>query len=99
MRTIEAEEARAQFDALLAAAEHGESIVVTVQGIPVARIVPVEQRYKDAAAAIEAWKRYREEHNITLGGDITIRELIEDGRERRYEWLTRSRANEDDRSE
>jgi hypothetical protein len=46
----------------------------------VAQIIPVCGSFEDAAAAIEEWRRYRREHNITLGEGITIRELIEEGR-------------------
>jgi hypothetical protein len=49
-------------------------------GAPVAQIVPVHKRFAEAAA-IDEWRRYRREHNITLGEGITIRELIEEGRE------------------
>ena len=44
-------------------------------------MVPVGKSFEDAAAAIEEWRRYRREHNVTLGEGITIRELIAEGRE------------------
>ena len=53
MRTIEAEEARVQFQDVLRAVESGETVVVTVRGVPVAHRVPVQERYEDAAEAIE----------------------------------------------
>jgi prevent-host-death family protein len=98
MRTIDAEEAREQFEEILAKVESGETIVITVDGIPVATLAPVEQRYKDAAAAIDDWVRYREGHNITLGGTVTIRELIEGDRDRHFGRITRNESDEDDRS-
>ena len=42
---------------------------------------PIRNDFAAAAAAIDEWERYRDEHNVTLGGGITIRELIEEGRE------------------
>jgi hypothetical protein len=30
---------------------------------------------------IDEWKRYRDDRHVTLGGGVTIRELIEEGRE------------------
>jgi antitoxin (DNA-binding transcriptional repressor) of toxin-antitoxin stability system len=38
--------------------EGGETAGVTVGGIPVARIVSAEARYKDAAASLDDWKSY-----------------------------------------
>ena len=81
MKTVGAYEAKTRFSELLAAVANGETVVVTKHGVPVAYIVPVRKSFEDAAAAIEEWRRYRREHNITLGEGITIRELIEEGRE------------------
>jgi hypothetical protein len=64
----------------------------------VAQLVPIRNDFAAAAAAIDEWERYRDEHNVTLGGGITIRELIEEGREGRSassmlpsRWLGRSK--------
>ncbi|MBW3634267.1 MAG: type II toxin-antitoxin system prevent-host-death family antitoxin [Chloroflexi bacterium] len=81
MRTVGAYEAKTRFSELLAEVANGETVVVTKHGVPVAHIVPVGKSFEDAAAAIEAWRRYRREHNITLGEGLTIRELIAEGRE------------------
>jgi antitoxin (DNA-binding transcriptional repressor) of toxin-antitoxin stability system len=56
-------------------------VTVTRHGVPIARIVPIQDDFADSAAAIDEWRRYRREHHVTLGGGVTIRELIEDGRE------------------
>ena len=50
-------------------------------GKPIARLVPIRHDFAIAAAAIDEWRRYRDEHHVTLGGGITIRELIEEGRD------------------
>ena len=43
-------------------------------------LVPmVQARRQTAAEAIDAWRRYRKAHNITLGPGLTIRQLIEEG--------------------
>lgn len=80
MRTVGASEAKTHFSALLAEVAAGTTVEITKHGTPVARLVPNRNDFADAAAAIDEWKRYRDEHHVTLGGDITIRELIEDGR-------------------
>lgn len=79
MRTIEADEAEARFDELLADVENGETVIVTRDGVPVALFSPMDKGADDAAAAIDEIHRYRREHRPTLGG-ISIRELIEEGR-------------------
>ena len=81
MRTVGAYEAKTRFSELLAAVANGETVEITKHGVPVARLVPVREKFAEAAAAIDEWERYRREHNVVLGGGITIKELIEEGRE------------------
>ena len=80
MKTIGAYEAKTRFSELLKEVESGETVIVTRHGQPVARLMPMERDADDAAAAIEELHRYRRERRPTLGG-ISIRELIEEGRE------------------
>jgi prevent-host-death family protein len=80
MKTVGLYEAKTHLGELIKEVEHGETLVVTRHGVPVARVVPYRDEFADAAAAIEDWRRYRREHNIRLGGGVTIRELIEEGR-------------------
>lgn len=80
MKSVGAYEAKTRFAELLREVENGETIIVTRHGSPIARLGPMEKEADDAAAAIEELHRYRREHRPTLGG-ITIRELIEEGRE------------------
>ena len=80
MKTVGAYEAKTRFSELLREVETGETIIVTRHGLPVARLSPVEKEADDAAAAIEELHRYRREYRPTLGG-VSIRELIEEGRE------------------
>lgn len=81
MRTVGAYEAKTHLPRLLDEVAKGETITITKHGVPVAVLVPPpEARRRDVAAAIEKWRKYQKEHNITLGGGITIRELVEEGR-------------------
>jgi prevent-host-death family protein len=80
MKTIGAYEAKTRFSELLKEVESGETVIVTRHGQPVARLMPMDRDADDAAAAIEELHRYRRERHPTLGG-ISIRELIEEGRE------------------
>ena len=80
MKTVGAYEAKTRSSEWLADVANGETVVVTKHGVPVAHIVPIRKGISDAAAAIDEWRRYRREHNITLGGELTTRELIEEGR-------------------
>lgn len=96
MRTIEAEEAQTRFAEVLNEVENGETVIVTRDGQPVARVSPARQAIDDAAAAMEETHRLRRDYRPMLDG-ITLRELIEHGRDRRFEHLTRSQDDEDDR--
>ena len=75
---IGAFDAKAQFSSLLERAQHGEEIVITKHGRPVARLVSVAD--VDDAVGNSAWaelKRLRKE--TTLGG-ISWRDLRDAGR-------------------
>lgn len=70
-------DAKTQLPKLLDAVEHGETIMITRHGKPVAKLVPVEKPQQDVSKVIEAILEARK--GRTLGG-ITIRELIDEGR-------------------
>jgi prevent-host-death family protein len=80
MKTVGAYEAKSRFSELLREVESGETVIVTRHGLPIARLSPMDKEADDVAAAIEDIHRFRREHRPTLGG-ITLRELIEEGRE------------------
>ncbi len=80
MTTLGAYEAKTHFSEVLDRVENGETVTVTRHGVAVARIVPVHDDFENARSAIKEWETYRDEQNITLGGGITIKELIEEGR-------------------
>ena len=59
MREMSVREANQNFSQLIAAAEHGETIIITKNGIPVARISPqppdsaTDPQWRSAFAALE----------------------------------------------
>lgn len=80
MKNVEAYEAKTLFTELLHDVEQGETVTVTRHGVAVARIVPVQNEASDASIVIDEFLRFVREHDIRLGGGISIRELIEEGR-------------------
>ena len=77
MKQIGVHEARTQLSRLLDEVERGETITITRHGLPIARLVPVRGRQRSVKEAIAALKAFRQGHTL---GDITIKELIEEGR-------------------
>jgi prevent-host-death family protein len=77
-----ASDVKARFSEMLERAEKGESLTITRHGKAVARMVPIvdEDAVARRRAAVEGWIKYRDEHNITLGPDLTIKQLINEGR-------------------
>ncbi len=75
-------DAKARFSELLARVEAGETITIRRHGKAVAKMVPVkpELTLEEKRKAWEEWKAYRKAHNITLGPDLTIKQLIEESR-------------------
>jgi prevent-host-death family protein len=82
MRTVGSYEAKTHLPQLLERVEHGETITITRHGKPVARLVPAvaSTPRPDVAAAIAATVQFQEQEGPTLGGKITIRDLIDEGR-------------------
>ncbi len=81
MKHVGAYEAKTHLPRLLREVAAGESIAITRRGVTVALLVPpAEPQKSDPGAAIDAWIRYRDRRGITLGPDLTIRDLIDEGR-------------------
>jgi antitoxin (DNA-binding transcriptional repressor) of toxin-antitoxin stability system len=86
MRSVGIYEAKTQLSRLVDAAATGETITITKHGAPVAELTAPrlgrERKYTadEAAALMDAWISYRDDHNITLGDGLTIGELVEEGR-------------------
>jgi prevent-host-death family protein len=77
MKQIGVYDAKTHLTRLLDEVARGESITITRHGRPVARLVPVGGRRRSVREAIEAIEAFRQGHTL---GDLTIRELIEEGR-------------------
>ncbi len=75
-------DAKARFSELLARVENGETITIHRHGKAVAQLVPVKPKksLEEKLQAWEEWKDYRRKHDITLGPDLSIKQLIEEGR-------------------
>lgn len=74
-------EAKTHLPRLLERVARGDRITITKHGVPVAMLVPAPATEKpDVRAAVEAMKRFRDERGPTLGGGLTIRDMIEEGR-------------------
>jgi prevent-host-death family protein len=80
MQEVGAFEAKNKLAELLDAVERGEEVMITRRGRPVAKLVaPIESF--DRAKAIDAAHRIMAlRKGVTLGRDITLKELIEEGR-------------------
>jgi prevent-host-death family protein len=60
MRQIQASEAKARLAQLLDEVEHGDTVIITRHGRPIARLVPeVDGREAETALAIERLKAFR----------------------------------------
>ena len=78
MTSVGAFEAKTHLNELLQRASKGETIRITRRGVPVAKLVPPDDGEKeDARNLVDAIRQLRK--GTTLG-NITIRELIDDGR-------------------
>jgi prevent-host-death family protein len=74
-------EAKTHLPSLLERVAKGERITITRHGKPVAQLVPVEQETKpDVKAVVDAMRAFRDKNGPVLGGDLTTRDLIEEGR-------------------
>ena len=80
MESVGAFEAKTHLPQLLERVARGEEFTTTKHGKPVARLVPTSpMRAKpDMQQLIDEMRAFRKGN--TLGADLTIRELIEEGR-------------------
>ncbi len=79
MDSVGANGAKTHLPELLDRVVNGEEIRITRNGRPVARLVPgPAEEATDIRSLIAQIREFRK--GRTLGNDITIRELIEDGR-------------------
>lgn len=78
MATVTAYETKTHLAELLRRVQSGESITITKHGVPVARLVPfVGRDNSDIGDAIAGLRKFRDAHPL---GNVTVRELINEGR-------------------
>jgi len=77
MREVGVYDAKTHLARLLDEVEHGETITITRHGKPVAKLVPITPRRKDVSEVIEEILEARKGRTL---GDVTVRELIDEGR-------------------
>jgi prevent-host-death family protein len=79
--TVGTLEAKNNLSQLIDRVATGETITITRHGVPVAKLVPAGTVDVEAARkAVEEWERIRV--GVRLGDDLTIRQLIDEGRRR-----------------
>ena len=77
MTAVGADEAKTRLLELLRGVQAGERYTITHSGVPIAELVPVDNRRHRAADAVERMKRFMTEAPIL---DVDIKALIEAGR-------------------
>ena len=79
---VGAYEAKTHLPQLLDRVEGGETITITRHGKPVAKLVPAtgDKAKPDVGQVVEAMLAARDSEGPTLGGEITLQELISEGR-------------------
>jgi prevent-host-death family protein len=81
MTTIGFYEARTHLSELLDRVAKGKKVLITRRGKPAALIgPPPRQRQRDVRQVVEEMLAFRDREGPTLGGQVTIRELIYQGR-------------------
>jgi prevent-host-death family protein len=79
MTTVGSYEAKTHLPQLLERVARGEKILITKHGHAVAMLVPAEnEREPDVRATVKKMRELRK--GVTLGPDLTIRQLIDEGR-------------------
>jgi prevent-host-death family protein len=79
MTTVGAYKAKTHLAQLLERVARGEEIVITRHGHAVAMLVPPEaKKPSDVESALQKMRKLR--NGVTLGPDLSIRQLIEEGR-------------------
>jgi prevent-host-death family protein len=78
MKTVGAFEAKTNLNALLKRVSRGETIRITLRGVPIARLVPDgNENQTDVRELVRDIRQLRKGASL---GKITIRELIDEGR-------------------
>lgn len=79
VQTVGSYEAKTHLPRLLSDVAHGDTIIITKHGKPVAKIVPyADTQPRDKQAVVDALRAYRRTAPALNG--VTIKELINEGR-------------------
>jgi prevent-host-death family protein len=79
MTTVGSYEAKTHLPQLLERVARGETILITRHGQAIAKLVPAESEDKpDVREAVRKLRELRK--GVTLGPDLTVRQLIDEGR-------------------
>ena len=78
MRSIGADRARTHFYGLLDDVARGETVMITMRGTPVARLVAIDHAMPGADVVLERMRAFRKGNNLN---GLSIRELIDEGRD------------------
>lgn len=78
MKSVGAFEAKTRLNELVRRVSDGETIRITRRGVPIAKLVPLENKGKeDVVKAVRELREIRKK--LSLGG-LSIRKLIDEGR-------------------
>lgn len=78
MKSVGAFEAKTRLNELLRRVSDGETIRITRRGVPIAKLVPLENKGKeDVVKAVRELRELRKK--LSLGG-LSMRKLIDEGR-------------------
>ena len=80
MITVGSYEAKTHLPALLEKVAKGEKILITRRGKPLAMLVPPVESKRNVKQVVKEMLEFRDRHGPVLGKDLTIRQLIEEGR-------------------
>jgi prevent-host-death family protein len=82
MTTVGSFEAKTHLPALLERVAQGEHIVITKRGKPMAMLVPPAQtaKPKDVRHLVKEMLALRDKQGPKVGPNLTIRQLVEEGR-------------------
>ena len=93
METIGAYEVKTHLSGLLKRVERGESFTVTKNGVPVAKLVPIQEKPRaDLRQVIEEIRRFRKERPLGSLSVAELKELIAD--QKQVESTRRNRSNQ-----
>jgi len=78
MKTVGAFEAKTHLNRLLKKVSQGETILITLRGVPVANLVPAgQQQNKDLKKVVKEMRQIRKGASL---GNLSLREMIDEGR-------------------